>query len=199
MIKKRLLSLAVAGTMLLGMASLAMAGIPDPGNSTASAGAATVMISPAALGPSLASAGATISVHVEDASTAAIVGYPFQDIWWDDSGTGDIALCQGGSNADGNTNATGDTTISGPGAGGGWTQSGLRVYLAGTPIGGAALLIDINSPDNTGDLVVDIADIGDFAIDFAAGIGFRSDLVFDGIINIADVGEMALHLQEVCQ
>jgi len=199
MIKKRLLSLAVAGTMLLGMASLAMAGIPDATNSTASSAGGTVMISPAALGPSLASVGATISVHIEDAAFAPIVGYPFQDMWWDDNGNGDIALCQGGSNADGNTDANGDTTISGPAAGGGWTQSGLQVYMAGTPMAGPVLLIDVNSPDINGDLVVNVIDLGDFSIDFGAGVGFRSDFIFDGVLNIADVGEYALHNQEVCQ
>jgi len=200
MIKKRLLSLAVAGTMLLGMASLAMAGIPDATNSTANAGSGTVMITPTALGPSLASVGATISVHIEDAAFAPIVGYPFQDIWWDDNGNGDLAFCQGGSNADGNTDANGDATISGPAAGGGWTLAGVQVYMAGTPMAGPALTIDINSPDNTGDLVVDIADLGDFSDDLQNNPGaFRSDLIFDGILNIADVGEYALHHGTTCQ
>jgi hypothetical protein len=196
---KRLLSLAVAGSMLLGLTGLAMAGIPDDVESTATSAGGVALITPAGLGVTLASAGATVSVTVRDANTDPIPGYPFQDIWLDDAGNGDIALCQGGSVADGNTDANGETTISGTIAGGGWTQSGAQVYLAGTPLAGPTLAIDFNSCDINGDLVVNVGDIGDFAIDFAdPDFEFRSDFIPDGVINLADIGELALHNGEVC-
>lgn len=197
---KRLLSLAVAGTMLLGLAGFATAGVPDDTQSTASVATAgaTVLITPAGAGETLASKGATVSVVVADVNGDPIAGYPFQDIYLDDFVAGEISLCQGGSVADGNTNASGETTISGAIAGGGFTQNGMQVYLAGTALAGAALDINIVSCDINGDLKVDLGDIGDFAIDFNGSYQFRSDFIFDGTINLADVGELAIHNGEVC-
>ncbi len=198
MINKRLLSLAVAGTMLLGLSSLAAAGIPDDTLSTATSAGGTVLVTPAGLGKTLAEKGATISVTVLDVNGNAIAGYPFQDIWVDDTGDGSISLCKGGSVADFNTDAAGATTISGAIAGGGFTQAGVQVYLAGTPLAGPALAIDMNSPDMNGDLEVNLIDIGIFGADFGGAYNFRSDLVPDGVINLSDVGEFGVHLFEVC-
>ena len=197
---KRLLSLAVAGSMLLGLTSLAMAGIPDPVLSTASSASGTLLITPAGAGEILGDKGLTISVNVKDANGDDIAGYPFQDMWVDGASPADIALCQGGSVADGNTNATGDATISGAISGGGWTQGGLQVYLAGVALAGPALTINVNSPDITRDLVVDLGDIGDFADDFinVNPNEFRSDFVFDGVLDLADIGEFAIHNGESC-
>ena len=47
---KRLLSLAVAGTMLLGLAGFATAGVPDDVNSTASSASGTILITGCELG-----------------------------------------------------------------------------------------------------------------------------------------------------
>jgi hypothetical protein len=202
MINKRLLSLAVAGAMLLGLSGLAAAGIPDDTFSSAESAGGTILVTPGGLGNTLASQGATITVIVKDVNDVAISAYPFQDIWVDDIGNGDISLCQGGSVADANTDAAGSTTISGAIAGGGWTQSGLQVYLAGTPvIGGSTsgiLAIEVNSCDIGGDLVVNLVDIGDFATDFGGAYAFRSDFQADGVINLADVGELGIHNGEVC-
>ena len=198
MINKRLLSLAAASIMLLGLASLASAGIPDDTNSTATSASGAVLVTPAGTGTPLSNAGLTISVNVRDSNDDPIAGYPFQDIWADDVGNGDIALCQGGSVADGNTNASGDATISGAFAAGGSTQAGLQVYLAGTPLAGAALGIDLTSCDITGDLKVDLAVIGEFGTDFSGAYNFRSDFTVDGTVNLADVGELGIHNGEVC-
>lgn len=201
---KRLLSLAVAGTMLLGLAGFATAGVPDDTQSTATVATAgaTILVTPAGAGETLASKGATVTVTVADVNGDVIAGYPFQDIYLDDFVPGQISLCQGGSVADGNTNALGQTTISGAIAGGGFTQSGMNVYLAGTPlawpVGVNGLDINVVSCDINGDLKVDLGDIGDFAIDFNGAYNFRSDFIFDGIINLADVGELAIHNGEVC-
>ena len=192
--------LALAAALLLALASPAAAGIPSPVNSTASSASGCFNIRPDGGGNTLANVGLTIAVHVEDAGGVAIPGYPFQDIWWDDAGNGDIALCQGGTVAAANTNGTGDTTITGAGAGGGWTQSGLRVYLAGVPITGTpSLLIDVNSPDLNGDITVNLADVGDFSIDFNNVVyDFRSDFTCDGFENLADVGDLAIANAGVC-
>lgn len=194
---KRLLSLAVVGSMLLGLSGLAVAGVPDDTASTATAAAGTILITPAGTGTTLASVGSTVTVTVSD-GVNPIAGYPFQDVYLDDFVAGEISLCQGGSVADANTNASGVTTISGAIAGGGFTQNGMQVYLAGTPLAGPALPISAVSCDINGDLKVDLADIGDFAVDFNGAYNFRSDFVFDGLINLADIGELAIHNGEVC-
>lgn len=196
---KRLLSLAVAGSMLLGVAGLASAGVPDPGLSTASAaGSGTLRITPEGAGNTLGGIGATVTVTVLDATGTPIAGYPFQDVFLDDSGTSEISLCQGGSAADANTNASGVTTISGAISGGGWTQNGLQVYLAGVAIG-APLAINANSPDLNADLQVNLVDFSAFGSDFLSGVYvFRSDLSFNGAINLADFSTFGIHFGEAC-
>lgn len=201
--KKRLLSLAAVGVMLLGIASLAMAGIPDENNSSATSNSGTMMNTPGGNGSTFAGQNCVITVTVMDGATPAapIAGYPFQDIWVDDAGDGSISLCQGGSAADANTDGLGVTTISGLMNAGGYTQAGVRVYLAGVAIiGTPALLINMNSPDNNADLIVNIADIGNFSIDLASvpATSWRSDLVPDGTINIADIGEFSFWINDEC-
>lgn len=203
MINKRLLSLTAAGVMLLGLASLASAGIPDDTNSTASitgsAGSGAVLVTPAGTGNTLGGRNLTVTVTVHDSNDDPIAGYPFQDMWLDDIGNGDISLCQGGSVADVNTNASGVSTFSGALAAGGWTQSGLQVYLAGTPLAGAALAIDVVSCDINGDLVVDVSDIGLFGIDYSdPTYQFKSDFTVDGVVDLSDVGSLGIHNQERC-
>lgn len=195
---KRLLSLAVAGAMVLGLAGIASAGIPDEGNSTAAGPGSPVvaLITPASTGNSIASVGGTITVTVLDFANGPVVNYPFSDIIVDDDGDNSIALCQGGSTADANTNAQGITTISGLIGGGGFTTQ-TNVWIAGTKLTGTALDLGFNSPDNTGDLVVDIADFSNFGLDFNTA-AFRSDLVFDGIVDIADFSKFGLTFNESC-
>jgi hypothetical protein len=174
--------------MLLGLAGLASAGVPDAGlSSSSAAGTGTLLITPDGTGDTLASIGAVVTVTVVDGTGTPIAGYPFQDMYLDDAGTAEISLCQGGSTADGNTNAAGVTTISGGISGGGFTQSGLQVYLAGVAIG-EALGINAVSPDNNGDLVVDLADFGEFGEDFGLGYAFRSDYDSDLVTNLGDFG-----------
>jgi len=200
MMNKRLLGLIAAAVLVLGMTSLAMAGIPDPTQSTASSATGCFDMTPGGTGTTLGNEGLTISVTVVDGGNIPIPGYPFQDIWWDDNGNGDLALCQGGTVADANTNGSGFTTISGGAAGGGWTQAGLRVYLAGVPVTGSpALGIEVNSPDINGDITVNLADLGDFATDFNdPAYNFRSDFTCDGSENLADVGDFAVANAQSC-
>jgi hypothetical protein len=188
-------------------AASANAGVPSPSQSEA-AGPATlkvIQITPAALGSNLGAVGATVTVTVRDGNGDVIVGYPFQDMSLDCDIDVQLNFCPGGSTADGNTDINGQSTFSGNLAGGGWSTAGLRVLLGGTPVtngGGIAaglLDIDVNSADLNGDRTVNIADVGNFAADFGAGVySFRSDLVADGVLNIADVGNFATHVQEVC-
>jgi hypothetical protein len=201
---KRLLSLAVIGSMLL-MAGAASAGIPDDTTSTATSAGGIVMITPSGAGASLASHGATVTVTVLDVGSLPVANYPFQDIWLDDVGNGEISLCQGGSSADANTNASGVTTIGGVISGGGFTLI-TQVWIAGTPL--TAPMTDglpspsasspaFNSPDIDGSLGVDIVDFGTFGADFGS-TQFRSDLVADGVVDISDFGTFGTSFGQVC-
>lgn len=196
MTKKRLLSLAVFAIAIVGMTSVAMANVPDETTSLASSGSGCVLMSPDATGTTLGSAGLTISVTVNDAVPNPIAAYPAQDISvGDDVGGVNVALCNGGSAADANTNAAGQTTISGVIAGGGNSQ-GMQVYIAGVALTGASLPITAVSSDFNRDLSVTAIDLslvpGGFANLFLNGVlDWESDLTCDGLENLADLGRFA--------
>lgn len=194
---KRLLSLAVAGSMLLGLTGVAYAGIPDEVESTASSAGGQVMITPEGQGGSLADAGATIDVVVRDQAGVPIPNYPLQDVWVGHPGLNEISLCQGGSSADFNTNALGETTISGVVSGGGYAQQ-TQVYINGTPLAGALLPVAMNSPDIDGSLTVNLADFSAFGVDYGTA-AFRSDYAAPfGVVNLADFAAFGQSYGEAC-
>ena len=193
---KRLLSLAVAGSMLLGLACVASAGIPDDTTSTASAAAGAVLITPQGNGGSLAAAGATVTVTVLDAGSLPIANFPAQDVYLDDPGDLEIALCQGGSTAGANTDAFGVTTIGGIISGGGHSLT-TQVYISGTPLAGTPLDVSLTSPDITGDAIVDGVDFGIFGEDFGGSL-FQSDYDFNGAVDLIDFGIFGEAFGEVC-
>ena len=200
---KRLLSLTVAGIMVLGLAGVASAGIPDETKCLASAGAATVYITPSGQGFSLASQGATVTVTVRDSNNNPVVGFPFQDVYLDAFVGAEITLCNGGSTADANTNGQGITTMSGLIYGGGFTAK-TNVYVSGAGIAGTGLDVRLNSPDITGDHSVDTLDFGAFGTDFGhtdpdPSYNFRSDYVFDSVVDLLDFGKFGESFQnEAC-
>jgi hypothetical protein len=193
---KRLLSLAVAGSMLLGLAGVASAGIPDDTTSTASSAGGVVLITPGSTGGSIADAGATITVTVLDAGSLPVGNFPFQDIYVDDAGDLAIALCQGGSTADANTDVAGVTTISGVIGGGGFTLL-TQVYISGSPLQGADLTVAMNSPDINGSLVVDLVDFSAFGGDFGSN-AFRSDFSFNNVVDLTDFSIFGQSFGESC-
>ena len=193
---KRLLSLAVAGAMLLGLTGVATAGIPDETQSTASSAGGVVLITPAGTGGSIADAGAMVTVTVLDAGGLPVPNFPFQDIWLGHPGDNSIALCQGGSTADLNTNASGVTTIGGVISGGGFSNT-TQVYINGTPLAQAPLGVALNSPDINGDLVVNLNDFSAFGADYNTA-AFRSDIVFNGAVDLADFSRFGQTYFEQC-
>jgi hypothetical protein len=180
---------------LLALASTARAGfLPDPSLSTATSNNGHTYIAADGTGPSLASAGLTITVTLRDAVGVPISNFPFQDIWVGSDVPGDVVLCYQGSLADKNTDAAGMTTISGPIVGGGSTQAGLRVYASGLAIDTSPLPISVNSPDINRDLWVDIADLGPFAVDYINGhYDYEIDFNGDGAENLVDLGIFVMH------
>ena len=205
MFNRRLLSLVLVTGLILGLAGLAWAGVPDPGQSEVSTPGGAVTITPAGNGQSLADRGTPVTVTIRDANGLAIAAYPAQDIWLDDAGSGDINLCQGGSLADDDTDVNGVTTISGLIAGGGYTQAGMSVYVSGVALtvavddetGSTILNIDVNSPDLNGDREVSLSDISLFTSDLTVP-QFRSDFNHDGTVNLSDLSLFATWIGETC-
>ncbi len=174
--------------------------LPDFSLSTATATGtpAVWLIDPAGDGPMLSQIGVVITLVLRDGTGFPITNHPFQDMWIDDAGNGSIALCNGGSVADRDTDLSGMTTFSRRIAGGGWTDQGVGVYVSGLRVGVLAGL-DIVSPDLTGDRVVDLEDVAAFAVDFTGGgYSLRVDLSCNGVVDLADIGVLALHYGHAC-
>jgi len=55
-----------------------------------------------------------------------------------------------------------------------------------------------NSPDISGDLRIDLSDVGLFAGDFHGSYAYRSDFNWDGAVNLSDIGFMAGGMGESC-
>lgn len=225
MLNQRLLSLVLAAGLILGMTSLAMAGVPDAGNSqvefiyngpygagdlitTSEPGLAGcnrgVTIYPDGTGPSLVQRQCDMVLWVRDANTLPIPGYPAQDIWTDDAGDASIALCQGGSVADADTDNDGRTTISGVVSGGGTNPNGMAVYVSGVALtllsdgtGGIAMDFWVNSPDINGDLSIDLSDISLFTVDLST-YNYRSDYNWDGLVDLSDISLFANAIDTFC-
>ena len=212
MFNRRLLSLVLITGLVMALASLAWAGVPDPGKSDCavvdlSGGGAVAFemtITPAGSAKSMFELDFEVVVHVRDANGLAIPNYPLADIWLDDPGTGLIVLCQGGSTADADTDGNGMATLSGAISGGGGSTTGMAVYVSGVAVtlnadgtGGISLPINVNSPDLTGDLAVDISDIGVFSGDLVT-YDFRSDYTHDGLVDISDIGLFSTWMNETC-
>jgi len=56
-----------------------------------------------------------------------------------------------------------------------------------------------NSPDISGDLKVNLADIQLFAGDFFGDYDYRSDFNWDGVVNLSDIGFMAQAVGSACR
>ena len=106
--------------------------------------------------------------------------------------------------ADADTDPDGWTRFSAAPRAGGWSQDLLDIWLVGDPASliGAdipPLPIWFNSPDLSGDLVVDLTDMTLFTQDLGSGEAvFRSDLVWDGVLNLSDIAVFTQHLGASC-
>lgn len=155
-----------------------------------------IFMCPAGDGPSLATQGAIIEVDFGTSGS----GIPALHLSWDDNGSGDLSMCH--TEADTQTDNNGVTQFSGVPFGGGWTQGNINVFHnnVATDFPGQQ---NVNSPDISGNGVVNLEDVGDFASDyFAWGLfqiyNFRSDFIKNGKIDLADVSEMSVHFGHTC-
>lgn len=215
MVRRKLVGLLVCS--IVGMASLAVAGIPDLSNSTAStlAGSAIVSVEtlPSGDGRPLNAArtsngtpgntsiiDATITLTVLDGVSAPIYLYPSEDMWLQTT-SGGLKLCPGGSVADFSTNISGVTTFSHAVYGGGHSETEQTVVMInGSALSGSNMNIRWNSPDISGDLHVDLTDTVVYAGDALHPLPYhyRSDMLFDNQINLSDTVLYAQGIGKVC-
>lgn len=151
-------------------------------------------------GGSTVSADATITLSARTAGDLPIAGYPAEDLWlsWIDSS--ELAVCHGGTVADAATDAEGITTWTRPLRLGGRSESLMQVVMNGNAVTNSpGLALSVNSADINHDGIVDLADVGLFARDYAdRTVPYRSDFACDNVMNVADVGRLALGLGAEC-
>ena len=189
------------GALVVSLASLATAGVPDLNTSTASidpaADGANVFVVPNATGAAFTEAkvqqggggnvtvDATITVTLRDTQGNLIFGYPFEDMWLETDGGG-LAYCEGGTVADGSTDVNGETEWVNPLAGGGNSFGEFtQVYVAGSPLA-QTLNITYNSADINGDLQINLTDVNLFT-PMLTGYDQEGDYNNDGSVNLTDV------------
>ena len=204
MVRHKSMGLLTCACVLL-VASLATAGIPDLGNSTA-ATLATETVSvyclPNGGGHPLndcyvsggAKTDATITLTLLDSDLDPVFAYPFEDMWLEGD-MGGLVLCAGGSTADANTDLDGVTTFSLALFAGGQTDAVAgevcAVIINGDALTQPGLDIRFNSPDINGDLNVNLTDVVLFSQDYYSGNTgddvYSSDFYWDGNINLSDI------------
>ena len=199
--------LALVGTQT---AAADPSGVPDPFYSYAvcafpGPGTATVMNLPDGSGKAFDAAqtaagavvDATITVTVLDGFENPIQGFPFEDIWFESS-DGGVAFCPGGNTADAVTDHAGQTFFRYPNFAGRYSEALCQIFITGSPLIQNGLPVSFNSPDISGNLVVDLEDLGYFASDYFGVYHFRSDFSRDGILNLSDLGAFARSYQARC-
>jgi hypothetical protein len=130
----------------------------------------------------------------------AIANFPFEDIWLEVLGS-DLAPCTGGTSPDTSTDAAGATSWITPLELGGRTNPGEVIWIVvnGDFVDGGALPdFQLNSPDIDGNRQVNLSDVQLFAIDFYGAYGYRSDFVWDGIVNLSDIVPLARAMGANC-
>lgn len=189
----------------LGLAAFGYAGIPDLNNSQATT-AATATVSvynlPDGTGARLdycqladgSYTDATITVTLMDGQSPAqpVFLYPFEDIWLETT-LGGLKACPGGTVADASTNILGVTTFATELAAGGYSDptSGEQcvVMINGGALVGSNLDILFNSPDLSGDGVVNLTDMTLLgpSLQLGAPYSYAADLYYDGTVNLSDM------------
>ena len=206
-----ILLLAIPGMLLLPVNARACVGIPDLNNSIvwqAFEGLATLLNLPDGTGQPFTAARTPDGIEVDATIHLVVIdycdleepvpGFPKEDIWLESEGGGMVA-CVSGTIADANTDSEGHTQWSLPMMAGGWDEGTTMVMVNGSPVpDGVGLTLNFNSPDITGDRVVNLTDLAVFAGDYFAGYSFRSDFMRDGMLNLSDVAVMAASMGRGC-
>jgi len=148
---------------------------------------------------------ATITLTLLDGTGNPVVDYPAESSWLVGGCRHPLCLsvCGTGSISDGNTDMLGQTTFSNPLRAGG-SGAGATIMVGTWPEPESPIefpgeeLFQFNSPDITGDLVVNLTDVALFAGDYYGSYNYRSDFYWDGILNLSDVSHLAQAMGDAC-
>ena len=200
------------GILVVSLASLAWAGVPDLVESDAEIAAeavgASMFNTPNANGSDFTQAfgaggfvDATITLTLIDTDGLAIFLYPFEDLWLETS-AGGLKFCSGGTVADQSTDELGQTTWTNALAAGGYSPGETtNIMVAGAPLT-TTLDIIYNSADINGDLVVNLPDIVAFTQllggDYSTHPLYAGDFNNDGQINLPDIVRMTGGIGTAC-
>jgi len=197
-------------TLIIGAASLAMAGVPDVTQCTATRAYVgpefcVLLNVPDGNGAAFTDAvkvgggvvDATITLIVKDGAGVAIANYPFEDAWIE-SVDGGMVACVGGATADASTDVNGMTQFQTPLQAGGSSLADTRVLINGNALANT-IGVGYNSPDLDASGAVNLTDVQIFATDFFdVSYKFRSDLFFDNVVNLSDLPVLASTVGAAC-
>ena len=200
MVRRKLMGILVCSVLFAGTA---FAGIPSLSLSvavSAEANATSVFTLPNAGGHGLddcyllggAKVDATITLTLVDLNGDPINLYPFEDLSLATE-FGGLALCPGGADADGSTDVNGQTTFSNAVFGGGASASGegTIILVNGSALTQGAINMSFNSPDISGDLIVNLSDISLFAGYYYGSYSYAADFYWDAVLNLSDISLLA--------
>lgn len=137
---------------------------------------------------------ATLTVNLVNEDNCQPWILPAEEVWLG-STSGYLANCLLGTIADDSTIPDGQTTFSGTLATGGYMGPSpfdqLCVIVNGVAVGAQVPNVRINSADINGNGAVDLSDVVVFSQDILGAYDYRSDFVWDGVINLKDVVKLA--------
>jgi len=209
MFSRNAITLLMTGLMVL-LAGAAVAGIPDPDNSSFTAAVAedvSILICPngdgdlfsgaQAFNQGPGTADATITVTLLDINFVPVVNYPREDVWLQANG---LCYCPDGNIVDANTDANGMTSFILPMRAAGCSDDGSSVvWVNGDAINNLPLAhLKYNSPDMNCDLVVNLTDIVFFSQVYYGAYDYCADFYWDGAINLSDIVFLAQHNSHAC-
>ena len=203
----------LACSLFIGMASVAMAGVPDLALSTATTAAtepvsifnlpngagAEIELDAQTFGGSVMDA--TITLWLVDGLGDPIGLYGAEDLWLETI-FGGLMACTAGTIADAATDIDGMTVWENALNAGGFTDPATEltvVVVNGDALSQAGFNIQHNSADIDGNGVVNLTDIAAFTQVLFGVYAYGADFLWDGAINISDVALMTQGNGTACQ
>jgi hypothetical protein len=200
--------------LTLGLASIAMANVPDLSTSTAATAyhtgggtdALSLFVLPNGAGApfNLARdaaglvADGTVTLFLRNSVGGGIENFPAEDLYLS-SVDGGLIACVDGTIADAPTDVNGMTVWALPVNAGGYSQALCQVRVGGDALtSDAGMALNFVSADINGDLAVDLVDVSNFSSDFFGAYNFRSDFLGDGVLDLNDVSLMAVGMGAGC-